>query len=199
MNAESQRKESFTATFKWYGRILMGALLLGLLVAGLSMLSAKRAEGVVAAAVSVVNSQLSVDTEYPARIPFQASLNVLSDGSLETVVPAQPTDKLFVIEDVDGYCSTAGTIPVNLALNTTVLENADVPPFGIRATLLTISHEIVPVYLGATTDGQYHWSFHEHTHYYNAPGAMVGASSNTLGASGYCNVVVSGYLVKPPA
>jgi hypothetical protein len=194
MNTEPQTKDSLTATFKWYARILLGALLLCLVVAGLSMLTAKRAEGVVAAAVSVVNTQLSVDTEYPARIPFSTEISLVPDGlgydSGDIKYPI-PDDKLLVIEDISGRCQgSLGQSPEAVLLYIT-LNGHNTPYY------------LFPQYSGYGY-GEYQWVFAQHTHLYVEPGAHVYAIDNTTVApgssdNGYCQMSISGYLVRPPA
>jgi hypothetical protein len=197
MNAEPQRKASLAATFQWYARVLIGAVLLCIVLAVLSMLSAKRAEGVVATAVQVVNTPLSVDTEFSARIPFQQILHINQGAYYNGGLIVAPPGKLLVIDHTSGICypdEMSEIIPTHVSVTSTLAV-----PDGAGGTTLEPIVENVPltyIQSGPTQNAQFSLS----TRIYTSAGqSFVMSFPGTTPDISTCDASVSGYLIKPPA
>jgi hypothetical protein len=166
-------------------------------VAGLSLVSARKTEGVVATAVQVVNTPLSVDTEFSARIPFQQILHINQGAYYNGGLIVAPAGKLLVIDHMSGICypdEMSGIIPTHVSVTSTLAV-----PDGAGGTVLEPIIENVPLtYIqpGPTQNAQ----FSVATRIYTSAGqSFVMSFPGTESDISTCDASVSGYLIKPPA
>jgi hypothetical protein len=143
-----------------------------------SMLAPKKAHGLVATAVQVVNTLLPVNTE-SAKTPFQRQF---SPNDTYTV----PAGQRLVVESVSGICEIEGNVyPYNLA-----------PVMTAEDPLTFANSVMIPVYQGQG-DFVYWFNFNQSVKLYGAPGTTVAYSVQIPGADSvfFCPANVSGYLI----
>jgi len=181
-----------------YRRIILAAVVLTAVAIALSLASAKRTEGIVATAVQVINTPLPVDTDFGARIPFQAHLTIANDADLDNLFFAPP-GKLLVIDHVSGQCELDGGDAIGALEVHSFLQVAGAD--GQIQTEPMIDY-FPPVYTGLSrgTVGQQTFAFSGSTRIYSSPGnTVVFVVQNQIQIQDSCEISVSGYLVRPPA
>ncbi len=153
-----------------------------------STLTAKKAQGLVATAVQVVNTLLPVNTE-SAKTPFQKTLYPFSGFDSFQV----PAGQRLVIESASGYCELLGA-PSYFSLLPLVqaVLNGETSP-------VTLS----PILQGSAPDSggrDYFFTFNNPGKFYADPGSVVlyevTTNSGTIGAAA-CPVTLTGYLINP--
>jgi len=184
------RAARFRELSQW-GRAGGGILLLGTMFIGISLLTPKRTESSVAAAVQVVNTPLPVDVEGSStRIPYGAigdfgTLFGTNSGSVSV-----PAGKQFNIEFVSGYCDVVAPQLWSIELSTTLNTS-----LGSGST----EQHLFPQY-STFTNNRYDFVISQPVRTYASSGRTILISSATpiLNLVGECRISLTGYLVNSP-
>jgi hypothetical protein len=169
-------------------RIAKYAVVIAIVAIVASILLPRKAHGIVATAVQVVNSLVPVNTE-SAKTPFQATIPV---GDTLQV----PEGQRLVIENASGSCAL-GSYQSFFSMLFTVSTTAS----GVTAT-----NVLAPVYQGAGQGADdalpfYFFVYNNPMKAYADPGSMVYFKAQGYPAQyeygGTCYVVLSGYLINP--
>jgi len=162
-------------------------MLFGAVAIVISLVSAKRTEGLVAAAVQVVNTPLPVETEANTHSPF--ATEIFPDPSVNPVAASftVPAGKDLVIEDVGAVCTLAAA-PRLMNLFATLPQ----PPRNIG-----YDHYFAPQPT-AVSSGRGIYMVSRATRIYAAGGTQVSFEMllTAPGTSDNCSFSVSGYLTK---
>lgn len=168
---------------KTTGRLALAITTLFASTVVLILLTPKRTESSVAAAVQVVNPSLPVDLENSAvRTPFQVGLRVYGNTVLNghSAFGSPGEQQRLVIEYVSASCTSGDTNFYNFRVST---PNPD----GTY-----VDHYFTPTFLGYDNNfGAYRYGIAQYTHLYASAGADVLVSADYAN----CEVSVSGYLV----
>ncbi len=179
---------------KSYLRVLLNGVLVIAILIVFSVITAKRANGLAAAAVQVVNSVIGVDTESPARKVFNQLIYIDGQAFQSKDIVAPDATKKIVIENVSGFC----TVQPGTGLISIEIDSVTPDPTG---GFDVVDNHVTPVYTN-TIDGNLIYGFSQATRIYGLapiPGgsladATVTVTTGRAGLLGNCRIAVTGYF-----